>query len=195
MARILSERGLGDEFLRVEKVKVDMLTTVLEREGVCGIYKLKVDTEGHDHIILNCFFDLARRELWPHELLFESNVLSDCEAIHALISRLITLGYDVVSCQTGGGATNTHLRLNINRVRERFGFSQAIEGYYLEGYPKSYSPSAAPHGNTLEQAMKYCKRLNQGGITYQYGRYEVREGCYLKRDARSADIKSWVLIN
>jgi len=96
--------------------------------------------------------------------LFESNILSDGEAIHALIARLITQGYDVISCQTGGGATNTHLRLNIGRLKGRNKFSSAIKGYYLGGYPDSYRPSEPPHGNTLGQAKAYCKLLNKGGL-------------------------------
>jgi hypothetical protein len=192
-SRILAERGLSNDVLRKEEVRVEKLTTVLDQEKISGIYKLKVDSEGHDHIILNSFFDHARRKLWPHDLLFESNILSDSEAIHALIARLITQGYDVMSCQTGGGATNTHLRLNISRLKGRNKFTSAIQGYYLEGYPDSYRPSEPPHGNTLEQAKAYCKLLNKGGVTYQYGRYEVRDGRYLKRDPGNANVKSWIL--
>ena len=53
--RILAERGLSNDVLRTEQVRVEMLTTVLDRENVGGIYTLKVDSEGHDHIILNNF--------------------------------------------------------------------------------------------------------------------------------------------
>jgi hypothetical protein len=193
--RILAERGLSNDVLRTEQVRVEMLTTVLDRENVGGIYTLKVDSEGHDHIILNNFFNRARRNLWPHDLFFESNILSDTEAIHALIARLITQGYDVANCQTGGNATNTHLRLNICRLKGRNRFSNEIQGYYLAGYPESYRASDPPHGNTLEQAKAYCKLLNKGGVTYQYGRYEVREGRYLRRSSGDGDVKSWILAN
>jgi hypothetical protein len=68
--------------------------------------------------------------------------LSDGEAIHALIARLITQGYDVSSCQTGGGTPNTHLRLKIDRLKDRNKLISAGKGYALEGYPDSYRPFA-----------------------------------------------------
>ncbi len=194
VSRILAARGLSEGILNEHEIEVAPLVAVLEQHDVSGLYLLKVDTEGHDHIILHHFFDHAVQSLWPHVLIFESNSLSDSNEIHRLIARLIMLGYDIVKCETGGPATNTHLRLNIKRLKPRLGFTAELLGYYLEGYPEGYNRTNLPHQNTLPDAMSFCKAAAKGGVTYQYGTYEVREGKYLKRDPRNSDIKSWVLI-
>lgn len=193
--RILTKRGLSPQDI-VCSVSVPMhrLTTFLDREGVTGLYFLKIDTEGHDDIILNDFLSTAPLSLLPHKLLFESNVLCDNDRIHQLIVRLINTGYDIVKCETGGGQTDTLMRLNILRAKRRGVFSEERLGYYIQGYPKEYDPKALPHANSKEEAMKYCAEHKYAGVTYQYGRYEVRNGKFLMDQKDYPGLKSWVFL-
>jgi hypothetical protein len=169
------------------------LDTLLSNNKASGMYYLKIDTESHDAVIINCFFDESSRMMYPHKLLFESNCLSNNDDVQRLISRLILAGYDLISCQTGGGDTDTMMRLNLNRLRNKIGFTKSISGYYLGSYPLGYIAHDLPHDNTLEDAMKWCIKNKCTGVTYQYERYEVRCGNYLNQH-HDKNIKSWVYI-
>lgn len=168
------------------------LRTVMNQQNVQGVFLLKVDTEGHDSVILNDFFEDAAPRQWPHQIIFESNKLSDSETIHRLIARLILMGYDIVSCQTGGGASDTHLRLNLNRLKGECTTIQVANGYYLEGYPKNYRSETPPHDNSLAAALAHAAQIGAAGVTLQYGRYEVRQGRYLQHSVKDLKVQSWI---
>lgn len=194
IVRLLQSRDLPLDLIVNKKVPMRRLVSIFSEMSVEGVYSLKVDTEGHDAVILADVFSSIPRTCYPHQLKFESNKLSDNKAIHELIIKLIKIGYDIVSCQTGGSATDTHMRLNINRVKSRVSFTKPIWGYYLGGYPLSYDPISPPHENNLSDAMRYCKKIGAGGVTFQDERYEVRKGDYLYRQKGLAQTQSWVLI-
>ena len=193
VARQLDKMGIAPELVLMRQpVPCHRLQTVLRQQDVQGVFMLKVDTEGHDAVILNDFFSDATPEQWPHQIIFESNKLSDSETIHRLIAKLILMGYDIVACETGGGASDTHLRLNLNRLKGERGSIQTAKGYYLEGYPKNYSPLNLPHENNLDSALKYANQLQAAGVTFQYGRYEVRQGRYLHHSVKDLKVQSWM---
>lgn len=191
---VLKRNKISLDIVRRSQVRVEKLSSIISQENISGIFFLKVDTEGHDIIILRKFFEEANPTHYPHELLFETNVLSDSDQVHTLIAKLILAGYEIVKCETGGGQTDTFLRLNILRVKNRTRFTDEIKGHYLPSYPTGYDPRNAPHENTLSSAMNYCRKVQMGGVTYQYGRYEVREGKYLRRHKTGSDLRSWILI-
>lgn len=189
----LQKTGLAQEQILVtQAVPCLRLQTVFKQHEVDGVFLLKVDTEGHDAVILNDFFSDAKPEQWPHQIIFESNKLSDSETIHRLIAKLILMGYDIVTCETGGGASDTHLRLNLNRLKGERVSIQTAKGYYLEGYPKNYSPLTLPHENNLDSALEYANQLEAAGVTFQYGRYEVRQGRYLQHSVKDLKVQSWI---
>lgn len=195
VARQLDKMGIAPELVLMRQpVPCHRLQTVLRQQDVQGVFMLKVDTEGHDAVILNDFFSDATPEQWPHQIIFESNKLSDSETIHRLIAKLILMGYDIVACETGGGASDTHLRLNLNRLKGERGSNQTAKGYYLEGYPKNYSPLNLPHENNLDSALKYANQLQAAGVTFQYGRYEVRQGRYLQHSTKDLQVCSWITL-
>lgn len=192
---MLRERGLRQADVVVEQpIPCLRLKTLMEQHGASGVYLLKTDTEGHDTVILNDFFNIAERELWPHELLFETNILSDQETVHKLIARLITAGYDIVHARTGGGATDTSLRLNLHRLRYKSRFSKEIVGYHLGTHPEGYDPEQPPHENTPEGAAAWCVEHGGTGITFHNNRFEVRSGSYLTRGEGSGAVTSWVWV-
>ncbi|MBU0542192.1 MAG: FkbM family methyltransferase [Gammaproteobacteria bacterium] len=193
VSKQLEKMDIDPELVLVRQpVPCHRLQTVLHQHDVQGVFMLKVDTEGHDAVILNDFFDDATPQQWPHQIVFESNKLSDSETIHRLIAKLILMGYDIVSCETGGGASDTHLRLNLNRLKGERTTIQTAKGYYLEGYPKNYSPLNLPHENNLDSALEYAHQQQAAGVTFQYGRYEVRQGRYLHHSVKDLKVQSWM---
>lgn len=74
-----------------DTVKVERIKTVLDRHGIIEIDTLKIDTEGHDCIILNDFLDTV--DFLPNNIIFESNVLTPAEDVRKLVNRLGRLGY------------------------------------------------------------------------------------------------------
>ncbi len=193
VSKQLEKMDIDPELVLVRQpVPCHRLQTVLRQHDVQGVFMLKVDTEGHDAVILNDFFDDATPQQWPHQIVFESNKLSDSETIHRLIAKLILMGYDIVSCETGGGASDTHLRLNLNRLKGERTTIQTAKGYYLEGYPKNYSPLNLPHENNLDSALEYAHQQQAAGVTFQYGRYEVRQGRYLHHSVKDLKVQSWM---
>lgn len=191
----LAKTGLAQQdVLVIQAVPCLRLQTIFQQHEVHGVFMLKVDTEGHDAVILNDFFNDAQPGQWPHQIIFESNKLSDSEMIHRLIAKLILMGYDIVSCQTGGGASDTHLRLNLNRLKGERTIIQTAKGYYLEGYPKNYSPLNLPHENNLDSALSYARQQQAAGVTFQYGRYEVRQGRYLQHSVKDLQVCSWITL-
>lgn len=192
--RCLTSRNLDLALIRELKVPVRRLASIIAEEDIDGIYMLKVDAEGHDETIITDHFRNCHPGLYPHELLFETNTLADSTRIHRLIARLLLTGYEIVNSSTIGEGSNTHLRLNILRVRKRSRFTSAIGGYFLSGYPPGYDPMKRQHEDTLEAAMEHCLKIGAGGVTYQYGRYEVRHGAHLLAQGRAGDVRSWVLI-
>jgi hypothetical protein len=83
-----------------QPVPVVRLKTLLDKYQVQTIDVLKVDTEGHDVIILNDFLDtLASPELLPTRIFYENNGLIPAEDVHTLNVRLLELGYTIVDKQ------------------------------------------------------------------------------------------------
>lgn len=192
--RILKERNISNsDVVTNEIVPAYRLSTIIEKFNVRGIFYLKIDAEGHDVAILEDYFINCKTKLLPHRLQFESNSLADNDKLHLLIAQLILVGYDVVRCETGGPESDTLLQLNVRRIKNRSSFTQNIDGYYLSDYPEKYLPASPPHLNTLADAQAYCVAYGYGGVTYQYGRFEVRKGDYLRKD-KYPGLISWILL-
>jgi hypothetical protein len=90
----LEEKKL--EFL-LKQTTCEMITwkTLIERYDVKELDTLKIDTEGHDCVIINDIIDNDGGVL-PRKIFFEGNVLTNPEFIRRTISRLETLGYTLV---------------------------------------------------------------------------------------------------
>ena len=87
-------KNLGyDKYCKVEDVPVIRIMEVIEAYNVKHIDFLKIDTEGHDRIILNDYLDTVN--IKPKKIQFESNVLSNENEIDKLCERLLHLGYNL----------------------------------------------------------------------------------------------------
>lgn len=173
-----------------EKDEVDVATLYQIMNKLCidGVYLLKIDTEGHDTIILKKFYEEIQNNAYlPHVIQFESNVLSIDNNVNEIIDLFSTTGYDLIE-----KSHDTILKLNLNNLKNKKQFTEGIEKYYIMDYPLNYSLNKLPHENTLESAKEYCIKNNCSGVTLQDGIYQVRNGKYI--NYFDGDIYSWIFI-
>lgn len=78
-------------YIVCDKVKVVRIKSLLDKHEIKRIDLLKIDTEGHDCIILNDFLDTV--DIKPKVIQFESNVLSSFTDIMRIVKRLEDKGY------------------------------------------------------------------------------------------------------
>ena len=79
------------KYIRYYDVEVCRLIDIINKHNVTHIDYLKIDTEGHDCIILNDFLDTSN--IKPIKIQFEVNELSNKESVNELVKRLTSLGY------------------------------------------------------------------------------------------------------
>lgn len=80
-----------EKYLVEKEVKVRRLHDVLNEQGIKYIDKLKIDTEGHDFVILSDF--LQHSNIRPTVIQFEANELSDEKNTEILLADLSSKGY------------------------------------------------------------------------------------------------------
>jgi len=190
VSRILSQKGINIKNIVTScTVPCKTLLNIINENNISGFYYLKIDTEGHDSIILENFCNNIRDNKYlPHKIYFESNILSDKQQIINVITLLKNKGYDLIK-----STKNTLLKLNLNNIKNKSSFTSAITNYYIIDYPINYDLINPPHENNLEDAKRYCMKNNYSGITYQYNRYEVRNGKYIQYH-KDNNLLSWIYI-
>ena len=99
--RVLKERNLL-HLVRTLKVPLMSFGKLLQTCDVRSIKFLKIDTEGHDVVILqnmlDCYRDLnldMESPLWPKTIRFESNILTDSAKVDDIIDQFSGYGYQV----------------------------------------------------------------------------------------------------
>lgn len=90
---ILTERCIPIEVIRFDRMSVRRIKSIIDEHNVTHIDFLKIDTEGHDCIILNDFLDTV--DFLPKKIQFEANVLSDRIDVFAICKRLSINGYNI----------------------------------------------------------------------------------------------------
>jgi len=79
----------------IESVKCISLLTLFNENSVEGIRFFKIDTEGHEAVILNSYYEICLKNpnLMADEVLFEYNVLSNKDEMDSIISKFSSIGY------------------------------------------------------------------------------------------------------
>ena len=74
----------------MDKVKTISWKTLISEYKIRSIDYLKIDTEGHDHIILKSYFEECKKnpKLYANKILFEYNESSDKLALDSIVSEL-----------------------------------------------------------------------------------------------------------
>ena len=90
VVRYLSKRDIDLDIIRTAEVPVMSVATLFSTYSVDSVSYFKVDTEGHDTVIINGLLDTSVR---PRLIRFESNCLNDKEQVRKICQRLIATGY------------------------------------------------------------------------------------------------------
>lgn len=192
--RVIRERGLNpDDYINHYIVEKKTLFQLLEEIGVHSMHLLKIDTEGHDCVILKKYLEdiEADNHKLPFQLFFECNVLTDEIVLNNMLDLLTEKGYDLIKKDD----SDADLILNLQKVKNKTRFSVKMDNYYITDYLPGYEPKDPGHENTLKSAMQYCLKHGGTGITLENGRFEVRGGPYVRFfDVGSNDLKSWVYL-
>jgi len=84
----------------IEKVKVITSYELFYQNKVRKVKYLKIDTEGHDCIILKCLFSYIKylpKEFHPDKILFETNIHSMSQDVDEVINLFSSIGYKLQS--------------------------------------------------------------------------------------------------
>jgi len=93
---VLRDKGLIPEDVIVSRnVPVHSIRTLLSMYEVTSINFLKIDTEGHDWVILASYLSMIKDGVAPKakRIAFESNALTKKEHVDAVITAFVSLGY------------------------------------------------------------------------------------------------------
>jgi FkbM family methyltransferase len=86
--------------VRIDKVPLLNISELFEQYNVQRVKYLKIDTEGHDCVILNGLFDYLMSqsiEKYPLKIEFESNIWTAPADVDAVINRASKRGYKLIS--------------------------------------------------------------------------------------------------
>jgi FkbM family methyltransferase len=95
---LVASGRIPPEFVHRHSVPVVRIKDLLAKHNITHIDYLKLDTEGHDAIILNDFLDTT--QIKPTQIFFENNGLVPKADVEMLVERLTQLDYSV---QVTGG--------------------------------------------------------------------------------------------
>lgn len=81
--------------VNIDKVKCITWESFIHLYGIEAIDYLKIDTEGHDGVILEEYLNVCKSKsnLLANTILFEYNILSDPKFINPIIDKFIEIGY------------------------------------------------------------------------------------------------------
>ena len=88
-----------EKFVRIESVEVISVDKLFYLNNIRGVEYMKIDTEGHDCIILRGLYEYLRYlpdHFHPREIKFESNENTKSEVVDSVISLYESIGYYVV---------------------------------------------------------------------------------------------------
>lgn len=88
---LLKVNDIPGSVIHCDIVPVKRIADIISEYNVTSIKLLKVDTEGHDCVIVNDYLDTV--EFLPDQIFFEANSLTPNSEVVQLISRLNGLGY------------------------------------------------------------------------------------------------------
>jgi len=87
-----------DKYMTVRKVNIISVQEFIKTNQITGVTYLKIDTEGHDCIILHAWLDCCDKlpSLLPRRILYESKDLTDSTELEIMRNRLRSLNYTLV---------------------------------------------------------------------------------------------------
>ena len=96
VVRHLTRHGLPLSLIHTRSVPLISLTELLASNDVTSIGQLKIDTEGHDTVIMRQMLDvMTNGGPMPSIIKFEANSLSKRDEVAAIVQELVALGYTI----------------------------------------------------------------------------------------------------
>ena len=95
--RLVLEKHLDErKVFEVERVPVMTFGTLVKKHNIHGCRYLKIDTEGHDVVIVDSYLDYVDAGEFPlvPKIRFEANCLTDNTVIERILQRLSGYGYN-----------------------------------------------------------------------------------------------------
>jgi FkbM family methyltransferase len=89
----LAVRGISDIYKKTSCEAI-CWNTLIERYNVESLDHLKIDTEGHDCIILQSILK-SKIKILPKTIVFENNSLTNTQLTEVTLNKLIAVGYEV----------------------------------------------------------------------------------------------------
>lgn len=123
--QVLNEVGLVDLYQQ-KKIEVITWDTLIRTRNIIGVDYLKIDTEGHDSVIIKSILN-SSTNLLPKKIKFETNILTPRDVVDETINLLKDRGYLVIE-ETN---ENTVVELSENTI-EKIIFSSNDNPNYLE---------------------------------------------------------------
>jgi len=90
--------GAMDQYIQKSLVRVERIKNLLTKHKIKKIDYLKIDTEGHDTVILNDYLETV--DIKPKGIQFEANQLSKSNDIAKIVTKLKNKGYSVKRYKT-----------------------------------------------------------------------------------------------
>lgn len=91
----LSLRGLSNIY-KSSVCEAITWETLVNRYDVTSIDELKIDTEGHDCVILKSILN-SKIKILPKTIFFENNVLTSFESTQQILNSLMDAGYELIN--------------------------------------------------------------------------------------------------
>lgn len=179
--RILKENNINiEENITSYKVKTKTLYNVIIENNINGLFYLKIDTEGHDTYILKKFFnDVSNNNyLLPHEIKFESNILTNKNNLHDIINCYTSIGYDLIYSKH-----DTLMKLNLKKIKNKKNFLY-IENYTIINNNKYKNI----YFDNIDFANKFCIENNSSGYYIKNNLYYIIDGNYLAYNEKDSII-------
>ena len=84
-----------DQVITIQQVKSVTWESLINEFSIESVNFLKIDTEGHDHVILNEYYNecIKNQSLLADKIIFEMNSLSNQPALDDLILKFKNIGY------------------------------------------------------------------------------------------------------
>ena len=123
--QILNEFELANLY---QKKKIDVLTwdTLIRTKNIIGVDYVKIDTEGHDSVIIKSILN-STTNILPKKIKFETNILTSNDVIIETINHLKNRGYQIIE-QTD---ENTLVEISKNNI-DKIIFSSDSNPDYIE---------------------------------------------------------------
>jgi hypothetical protein len=86
--------------VKKDEVELISIEELLIENNVGTLELLKIDTEGHDVIILNGLYDYLNKvdiDFFPKKIIFESNAMIPTNLVDNIIEKFINIGYTLIN--------------------------------------------------------------------------------------------------